>query len=308
MLHVSLFQEFDIRVYELDTWEFAPHKHTFFEMVYIVAGKGIHRINDHALGYEAGSLFLLTPADKHDFEIYTHSRFCIITFAEIYFSKERIASKVAHKGQSSEGGLHKESIQDLVDFSEMFTQLERIFYNHSTSQSAIELANPERIFCDHIIQQLLWEVEQKNLFYAHIVRHLMIALLSVVGRALQEQSLLGEHDAASYSQVLSIVNHIQRNIGSRHLLSLEALASTFHKSKDSLNDYFKLHTGKTLKEYITEYRISIVKMRLLYTNMTIAEIAFELGFTDESHLNKTFKSQHHHTASEYRRSMRKSHQ
>jgi AraC family transcriptional regulator, L-rhamnose operon regulatory protein RhaS len=151
MLHVSLFEEFDIRVYELDAWEFAPHKHTFFEMIYIVAGEGVHCINDHALDYTAGSLFLLTPADTHDFEILTPSRFCIITFAKIYFSKRR------NSNSTNEAGLG-----DVIDFSEMFTQVEHIFYNHSTSQAAIELATSEHTFCDHIIQQLMWEVEQKN--------------------------------------------------------------------------------------------------------------------------------------------------
>jgi AraC family transcriptional regulator, L-rhamnose operon regulatory protein RhaS len=82
------------------------------------------------------------------------------------------------------------------------------------------------------------------------------------------------------------------------------LPAHFTNPKDSINDYFKLHTGKTLKEYITEYRMSIVTMRLLSTNMTIADIAFELGFTDESHLNKTFKSQHQQTASGYRQNMK----
>ena len=38
-----------------------------------------------------------------------------------------------------------------------------------------------------------------------------------------------------------------------------------------------------------KYKLKLVENRLLHSEMRINEIAAELGFTDESHLNKLFK-------------------
>lgn len=42
-------------------------------------------------------------------------------------------------------------------------------------------------------------------------------------------------------------------------------------------------------QYILNYKLKLVENRLLHSQMRICEIVEELGFTDESHLNKFFK-------------------
>ena len=37
------------------------------------------------------------------------------------------------------------------------------------------------------------------------------------------------------------------------------------------------------------YKIKIIEMRLLHTDLNISEIVYELGFSDPSHLNRIFK-------------------
>ena len=48
------------------------------------------------------------------------------------------------------------------------------------------------------------------------------------------------------------------------------------------------------------YKLNLVKTRLLHSDLTISQIANELGFSDESHLNRTFKKQMEMTAKQYR--------
>ncbi|MCH2195639.1 MAG: AraC family transcriptional regulator [Kordia sp.] len=45
----------------------------------------------------------------------------------------------------------------------------------------------------------------------------------------------------------------------------------------------------SLHEYIIKAKLKLVEIRLLNSNFTISEIADDLGFTDASHLSKTFK-------------------
>lgn len=68
-----------------------------------------------------------------------------------------------------------------------------------------------------------------------------------------------------------------------------------------LNRSFKLQTGLTLKAYINRYKLNLIETRLRYSDLTITEIANEMGFTDESHLNKIFKNGYGQTATAYRK-------
>lgn len=45
-----------------------------------------------------------------------------------------------------------------------------------------------------------------------------------------------------------------------------------------------------MQQYIINYKLKLIENRLLHSEMRINEIATELGFTDESHLNKLFKN------------------
>lgn len=45
-----------------------------------------------------------------------------------------------------------------------------------------------------------------------------------------------------------------------------------------------------MQQYILNYKLKLVENRLLHSQMRICEIVEELGFTDDSHLNKFFKS------------------
>jgi len=49
-----------------------------------------------------------------------------------------------------------------------------------------------------------------------------------------------------------------------------------------------------------EYKLSLVRSRLLFSDMPIVEIANELDFTDESHLNKMFKARLQITPAKFR--------
>ena len=69
----------------------------------------------------------------------------------------------------------------------------------------------------------------------------------------------------------------------------EAISHNFGISENYLGRYFKKHTNETMQQYILNYKLKLVENRLLHSEMRISEIVAELGFTDESHLNKLFK-------------------
>jgi AraC-like DNA-binding protein len=84
-------------------------------------------------------------------------------------------------------------------------------------------------------------------------------------------------------------------------LRIEHLAEQFHYSPSYLSIYFKKQVGEPLQQYILKYRLKLVADRLQYSNMSISEITYEFGFTDESHLHKLFKKYYGVSPSDYRK-------
>lgn len=73
-----------------------------------------------------------------------------------------------------------------------------------------------------------------------------------------------------------------------------------HVSADYLNRIIKAHSDKTAHQLIDEMILIEAKAYLLYSQLTIAEIAYQLGFSDPSHFNKFFKKLAHCTPLQYR--------
>lgn len=282
MKSLSLYQEFDISVYVAQEWEYGTHKHNFYELIYILEGDGIHILNDHKKEYTKGSLFILTPEDYHSFVIKEKTSFCIITFNRIYFSKE----------QSLKTGL--------LDFSELFRKLEMIFYNSNNSNDELIKNEADQIYIEILIQKLIEEISQKRLFYENIIQNAVFLLLNLIARNIQENLSASFKVNNSKSEIGDILTYIQKNIYQKDKLKIETIASHFYKSKNYISEYFKSETGESLKSYISKYKMNLVKNRLMYSNLTISQIADELEFTDESHLNKIFKQFFGQTAKQYK--------
>ena len=56
-----------------------------------------------------------------------------------------------------------------------------------------------------------------------------------------------------------------------------------------VSEYFKKQVQMPLREYIIKAKLKLVEIRLLNSDFTLTQIADDLGFTDVSHLSKTFK-------------------
>ncbi|MEC0227697.1 response regulator [Paenibacillus alba] len=72
-------------------------------------------------------------------------------------------------------------------------------------------------------------------------------------------------------------------------LSLDKVAEYLQLSTAYLSNLYKKETGQNLIEYITEVRISQAKFLLKTTDLKIAEIAREVGYSDEYYFSKVFK-------------------
>jgi AraC family transcriptional regulator len=74
-------------------------------------------------------------------------------------------------------------------------------------------------------------------------------------------------------------------------LSLSDVAARVHLSPFHFARLFKATTGKTLHEYILGERLRRAYDLLLTTDLPLDQVANDLGFADESHFVRCFKTQ-----------------
>jgi len=77
------------------------------------------------------------------------------------------------------------------------------------------------------------------------------------------------------------------------------------KDYERISDSFIATEKKTIEQYIIEYRINKIKEYLVYSDLTLADIAFKLNFSSVAHLSTQFKQQTGLTPSYFKEIKRK---
>ncbi len=279
MKKITASPDFDITLKKLFSKNSPPHRHHYFEMIYIITGSGTHFINDSHFNYAAGDLILMLPQDLHSFKVNEPGEFCVIDFTSSFFSFINSNEK---------------SKYPFVNFE----QMEYIFHNHRRIKGNIEMDEHDKIWTETLFNRLLWEQEQKD--FGKVNKHIVFLLLQIISDYISREAIFPLKTIRARKFIQDIINYIHQNIYDKNAIRVENIAKKFFKTKDYISFSFKKHTKISLKNYISNYKLELAKTRLLYSNLTIAAIAAELDFTDESHLNKAFKKVYKKTAKQFR--------
>jgi len=115
-----------------------------------------------------------------------------------------------------------------------------------------------------------------------------------------ESMLLTYHQQDTHHDelIIKIQEWLQRH--HQESIRIESLAAKFKISLRSLNRRFKTAARVTPMQYLQETRINQAKQLLKQSNLTIAEIAFAVGYHDTSHFGSLFRKYTGITPMEYR--------
>ncbi|UFH57800.1 AraC family transcriptional regulator [Spirosoma sp. KNUC1025] len=273
MKRYILYSAFSIYHFEASTWAHATHKHTYFEIIFVLRGHGNHHINGSTYSYGAGDVFLLGPEDYHHFTIEGLTEFSFIRFNE---SVQKHA-------------------QGEATWQAVITTL---LTTSSQSRGSLVTDPLEKQKLNYLREVLEAENARQPAHYFEPMRDsLLRSMLLILARN------LFQHPPSSpvvRDSVEAILLYIKQHIHQPALLSIDSLARVFHYSPAYISLYFKKHTGESLKQYITRHKIKLLEARLLYSSVSLAQLADEFGYTDESHLCKHFKKYTGYTPTSFR--------
>jgi AraC-like DNA-binding protein len=268
----NLHKPFEITLLETDEYVEKEHKNTYFEMVFIMEGKGVQIINKHQLPYSPNKFFLIFPQDIHSFIIEETTRFFFLRFNESYLKTQP-----------------KEWLQ----------KLEYIFHNHNHMPGCILKHVSDKAIVKSLAEALLQELHFKDLHQQEVIQQLLNTIITIAARniALLQTARISQPT----HRPLSLTGYVHQNIYYPENLRIEKFAEYFHVSPNYIGEYFKRETGEGLQQYINTYKMQMIEARLLHTKSRLNEIADEFGFTDTSHLNKVFRKHKGISPSEFRK-------
>ncbi len=88
-------------------------------------------------------------------------------------------------------------------------------------------------------------------------------------------------------RILKVKNYIDNHYMDE--IKLKTLAGIACMSEAAFSRFFKLHTGRTVSDYIIEIRLGYATRMLVDTNKTVADISFLCGYNNLSNFNRVFK-------------------
>ena len=114
-----------------------------------------------------------------------------------------------------------------------------------------------------------------------------------------KKSLVKEYKGGlTPSQLKTVVAYIQAHLDRE--LNLSILANLIHISPHYFATLFKQSTGRSPCKYITQRRLEKAKTLLRQQNLPIALVCQEVGFKNQSHFTRVFKSHFKITPKAYR--------
>lgn len=147
---------------------------------------------------------------------------------------------------------------------------------------------------------------------------LILAYLTQRANAEGEAEVLSEHDVPDAHSLEAIRrrNAKTQNINrdpriqvvvdylTPHLnepFTIQSLSEMAQVSQTSFRRLFKAHTGKSPSDYIRELRMTSAARMLLTSDREIAEIGYQVGFSDANYFSRTFRQVFGVSPHQYRR-------
>ena len=187
------------------------------------------------------------------------------------------------KSQLSQTELHihlqPELVRQVAEASEIDT--ERVDLTNHFAKQDLNL--------QHIAMLLLAELCSDGMMGRLYIESLTQALIIHLLRHYSEvaQIITLENRSLTHTQLQQALDYIHTHLNLD--LSLAELASVINISPTYFASVFKRATGISPHQYVIQQRVERAKMMLLRTDLRIADIALQVGFSSQSHLTQNFK-------------------
>lgn len=237
-----------------------PHKHNFYELLWITKGKSKQNIDFNNYSISENTLFFISPGQLHLFEEWNDIEGYVILFTETYF---------------------------LQIFQNKNILFELAYLDNLYENPFLQLTKQDAIIIQPIVD-LIYEESNHNEKSTETIQALLLVLLRRVQKLFLPKTIQNnsKQQIVVFKQFKKMVElNFAKN------LSVSNYASQLNISINQLNTFVKAISGKTSSEIVKERIVLEAQQLLHFSELTVSQIADQLGFEDSSYFARYFKKE-----------------
>lgn len=245
-------------------WNSCPHVHYFSELFYVVDGEGTFCVEDENFSIRRNDLVVVNP-------------------------------NIVHTEYSSQ----KHPLEYIV------LGVEHLCFEKKDSSQYLVFHSPEKEEekkdIDFYFRTIHREMSREQEKYAQVCGYLLGALIILLMRRTGEKAefLPTEHASRECSRVRRFIDYNYKNE-----ITLDTLAGIAGLNRYYFSHVFTKYYGQSPMNYLNRRRITASQELLASTDMTIAAIASQCGFSSQSYYAQSFKKTCGQSPAQYRKSRR----
>ncbi|WP_274055525.1 helix-turn-helix domain-containing protein [Thalassomonas actiniarum] len=252
-----------------------PHRHHFYELVWIFEGSGFHFIDCQKYSLQPGRVYVIKPGQIHQWQKTTSLNAMIILFSDALLDST---------------------------YGEMLRQNASLF-SIDTERPYLELSNQDTDKLKTLANLMKDEYSQENSDW-HFIRPLLSAFLYYLLRLGRKNNELSHppHSNQAQNERLGKLLALIDSEYTRYK-SVEYYADKLNITSKRLNEITKMNLGKTVGQMLHERTILEAKRYLSLSENSVKTIAHKLGFEDPSYFSRFFQRETLMSPSVFRKSI-----
>jgi len=245
---------------EQDEINEGPHSHNYYQMVWLVKGESILRVDmkEHPVG--SNTIFCVKPNQTHQFQSQEETEGFVFSFTDSFFRMDEYdftwTSQASLFQLFSEGRTIAITYEMEEDMKELVWKMIKEFQN----QSPYRMELLKRYFKIFLIYLTRRSEENPNSTEQSRETELVKRFMELLDKNFKEKKMVAEYAA----ELLVTPNYLNRIV--------------------------KRNTGLSASHYIRKRIVLEAKRMSRYSDAGMKEIAYDLGFLDLAHFSRFFKT------------------
>lgn len=258
------------------------HSHNSIELTYIIEGRLSIQIEEEALSFNQGEFVLINSDIMHGEYLYKEDCTLICLDIDDSFFTRHMESR----GEED----YTQSLKKLINEK----RSQYLYIRFSPAGNAPQTTA--------ILTLLLQEMSANLPGKKHLSIGAVERVIDLLTKEFHTQ--VARQDTADLHQALfeDIQSYIRRH---HSTVTVQQIGTAFHFSPDYLNRIFRKQIGLTLSAYIQDVRLSEAMKLLHTTDLSVENIAAQIGYQNQGFFYKKFKEKYHVLPGDFRKLERK---
>jgi AraC-like DNA-binding protein/quercetin dioxygenase-like cupin family protein len=233
------------------------HWHEFYELSYVVGGKGEHKLNGSAYPLNSGTLFLLTPADFHELVSVEDKP---LEIYNVIFTEAMMDDNLYHWLFGGKLVLHAQLEE--MQHRQIYADYERMRDETGAWREGSEIA------IRATLQRLLVDLHRG----------------SAANRALPMNGIGNRQLNVNLQRALIYIHHHFRED-----IRLVDAAAQAQYSATYFSECFSQSVGQSFQRYLQNVRLQFAESLLRASSLPVTEICYASGFSTLGHFERVFR-------------------